>query len=438
MEIQNFPCSRRSLVRFGSLAMLAGANGMVFGGPAFAQAAMRSQVTISDLQTMLIQGPGRTYVYVKVTADNGQFGIGEAYGSPGVGVSEQILSMKPQLVGKNPLEIDKIYTTLDEGAKSLAGPRTDGSAHMLIRAASGIEMALWDLAGKVLDVPLSVLMGGRFRDHVRMYDHSRPENALDKTSCREWANKVRADPAGFTAHKIGIFRTDSIWDANGVNPDNGKDPGNRFMTTQEIRRLGEGFANMREAIGWDQDLMVHCHWELDLTSAIRLAEAVAPSKPLWLEDPLMVDYNDSWKQLAMRSPVPIHTGENLARREGFMPFITNQATHFVNPDLRNSGGFLETKRIADIAAIYGIPMTTHNTASQLHTYQVAQWASSIRDYVIGETVTGRGDWMDQVLELDGSYIEHGYIKVSDRPGTGAVLNRDVVEPNLAPGETWWN
>src|SRR5947207_3012995 len=135
-------------------------------------ASERKRVKIRDVQTMTIQGASRTYVYVRIVSDDGAYGIGEAYGTPGVGVSEQILSLKPWLVGKDPLEIDKLYTTLGEHSKDLSGARTDGSAHSLMRAASGIEMALWDLAGKVLGVPTHTLLGGKFRDRVRVYDHA--------------------------------------------------------------------------------------------------------------------------------------------------------------------------------------------------------------------------------------------------------------------------
>ncbi len=109
-------------------------------------AAERKRVKVRDLQVMLLQGPSRTYTLVKVTADAGPYGIAEAYGSPAVGVKEQVLSLKPWLVGKDPLEIDKLYTQMGEGTRDLSGTRTDGSAHNLMRAVSGIEMALWDLA----------------------------------------------------------------------------------------------------------------------------------------------------------------------------------------------------------------------------------------------------------------------------------------------------
>ena len=393
-------------------------------------AAEKNKLKIRDVRTMTIQGPSRTYVLVKVVADDGLFGIAEAYGTPGISVKEQVLSMKGELIGKDPLQIDSIYTFLDEHVKDLSGTRTDGSAHNLMRAASGIEMALWDLAGKALGVPASTLLGGRFRQKVRVYDHAAPRNMLDKASCREWAQKVKADPSGFTAHKFGFPHTKA-------DSDLGRDLSNRVLTTKELIQIRQGFENCREALGWDHDIMVHCHWEYDLRTAIQIAEAVEPIKPLWFEDPLQVEYSDVWSKLCQSVHVPVCTGENLARRQGFKDFIIQHGADILHPDLRNSGGFLETKRIADMADVYGIPMANHNTGSQVHTYATCQWAASIRDYMTCETITGTGDWMDQMLVLNGPYIQNGFVQVTDRPGLGLELNPDTVKARLAPGETWW-
>jgi L-alanine-DL-glutamate epimerase-like enolase superfamily enzyme len=384
---------------------------------------------IRDVQSMVLSGP-RTYTLVRVVADNGVSGIAEAYGSPAIGVKEQILDLKPLLVGKDPLGIDALYTHLGEGGKSLSGTRTDGSAHSLMRAASGIEMALWDLAGRLLGQPVTTLLGGRFRDRVRVYDHEAPKNMLDKSSCRAWAAKVKEDKSGFTAHKFGFPHTSEAQDG-------GRDPGNRVLSTKEIINIGKGYENCREAIGWDHDIMVHCHWEYDLRTSIQIAEAVAGIKPLWLEDPLPVEYSESWKRLVASSRVPICTGENLERRQGFKDFIINQAADILNPDLRNSGGFLETKRIADMAEVFGLPVCNHNTGSQLHTWATCQWAGAIRDYMTCETVTGQGGWMDQLLALDGRYIERGFVHVNDKPGLGVDLNPDTLKAHLGPGESWW-
>ena len=220
-------------------------------------AAERKRAKIRDLQVMVMQGPGRTYTLVKITADSGAYGIAEAYGSPGVGVKEQVLSLKPWLVGKDPLEIDKLYTQMGQGTSSLSGTRTDGSAHNLMRAVSGIEMALWDLAGKILEVPTSTLLGGRFRDRVRVYDHAAPRDMLDKASCADWAAKAKAHPSGFTCHKFGFRNSDPA-------TDKARDLSNRVLTTKELIAVRDGFENCREAIGWDHDLMAHCHWQYRL------------------------------------------------------------------------------------------------------------------------------------------------------------------------------
>jgi len=415
--------SRRSFLGAGAVAALL---------PSYSElaAAERNQLKIRDVRTMTLQGPARNYVLVKIVADDGVYGVAEAYGSPAIGVSEQILAMRPWLISKDPLQIDVIYTLLDEHTANLSGTRTDGSAHSLLRAASGIEMALWDLAGKALGVPTSTLLGGRFRQKVRVYDNAAPRNMLDKASCRDWADRVKADPAGFTAHKFDLPHTDPASDP-------AHDASNRVLTTRELIQVRQGFENCREAIGWDHDIMVHSHWEYDLRTAIQIAEAVEPIKPLWLEDPIQIDYSDAWVKLCQASHVPILTGENLARRQGFKDFIINHGCDIIHADLRNSGGFLETKRIADLADVFGLPMANHNTGSQLHTWATCQWAASIRDYMTCETITGAGGWMDKLLLLDGPYIQEGFLRVTDTPGLGVDLDPDVVKAHLAAGETWW-
>lgn len=291
-------------------------------------------------------------------------------------------------------------------------------------------MALWDLAGKILGVPATTLLGGAFRDRVRVYNHARPRNMLDKASCREWAQQVKADPSGFTAHKFGPSHTNPADDA-------GRDLSNRRLSTKELSLIRQGFENCREAIGWDHDIMVHCHWEYDLRTSIQLAEAVAPMRPLFLEDPLPVPYSESWRRLVAASGVPILTGENWMRRSEALPFIINNGCDILHPDLRNSGGFLENKRMADLADLFYLPMANHNTGSLINTMASIQWAAGIRDYMACETVIGKGDWMDKVILHDGPIVKDGFIELPNKPGLGIELNPDVVKAHLADGETWW-
>jgi L-alanine-DL-glutamate epimerase-like enolase superfamily enzyme len=409
-------------------------------------ASERKRARIRDIQVMVMQGP-RTYTLVKVVSDTGVWGIGESYGSPGAGVKEQILLVRPSLIGKDTLDIDTLFSGL--------GNRTDGSAHSLMRAVSGIKMAVWDLAGKILEVPTSTLLGGKFRDKTRVYDHTAPTNQLDKKACADWAAEVKASPAGFTCHKFspqpdplsaggggrgrgaGRGAASSGRGGGAAGDEGGGRGGSRVLSARQIMNIQQGWENVREAAGWDRDVMVHCSWNYDLRTSIQIADAVAPIKPVWLEDPMAVPYTESWKRLTEVSKTPICMGENLVFREQFMDFIMNVGADIIHPDLRNTGGFLPTSRVAQLASLYGLPMATHNTGSQVNTYAAAQWAGSIKDYIALETITGQGDWMDKVLLLPGSYIKDGFIEVHDRPGLGIELNPDVVRAHLAPGETWW-
>jgi len=384
-------------------------------------AAERGRARITEIRVMVLQGP-RTYTLVKILTDAGVYGIGEGYGSPGVGIKEGVLELRPYFIGKDPLQIEALYNGL--------GTRIDGSAHMLLRAVSAIEIALWDLAGKLLNQPVTTLLGGRYRDRVRVYNDDGPRNMLDRASCNEWADRMKSDPAGWTAFKIPPPRSTP-------KLDNARDPANRVLTSREIREIRQAFEYCRDAIGWDYDLIVHCHWEYDLRSAIQLAEAVEPIKPLWLEDPMPPDYSESWARLAQVSKVPIGTGENLARRQGFKDYIMNQACDIAQLDVRNTGGLLESKKIADLAELFYVPMAAHNTGSAVNTMATIQWAASVRDFLAAETLIGRRNWMDDVIVHEGPIIAGGYIAVPQKPGLGIELNANVVRANLAEGEKYW-
>ncbi len=383
-------------------------------------AADRNKVKITDIQTMILQGP-RTYTLVRIDTDAGVHGFAEAYGSPGIGIKEAVHELKQFFVGKDPLQIDRLYT----------GYRyTDGSAHAQQRAMSGIEMALWDLAGKLLDVPTHALLGGKFRDKVRLYDHSKPDDFFDKAVVRDWAQKVKESPYGINMHKFGPLRNDPA-------DDFGRDPSNRMLSSAELVRMRKGFDNFREAMGFEHDFLVGCHWEFDLRSSIELARMLEELKPRFLEDPLPVAYSESWKRLAQMSPVPICTGENWMRRAEALPFIVNAALDIIHPDLRNSGGFLENKRMADLADLYFLPVANHNTGSIVNGMATIHWASTIRDYFACETVFFDGGWMDDVIVHDEPLCQGGFVTVPDKPGLGIELDPDVVKAHLAEGERWW-
>jgi L-alanine-DL-glutamate epimerase-like enolase superfamily enzyme len=435
--------SRRQFLA-GSGAVAASA---VLGGPLTTLQALaateRGKVKITDIKVMILQGP-RTYTYVKVLTDAGLYGIGEGYGSPGVGVKEGVLEIRPYFIGKDPLDIEALYLGL--------GQRVDGSAHMLLRAVSAVEPALWDLAGKILNVPTVTLLGGKVRPSVRMYHDEGPRDMLDKASCREWADRMKSSPAGWTGFKIGPQRGGAGRGGGGRGrggaPADGAASGGgeetqrtglavRTLTTRELIDIQKGFENTREAIGWDYDIMFHGNWSYDLISAIRLSQALESVKPLWIEDPLPPAYSDAWTHLTSVSRVPILTGENLGRRQDWIDFFSKKGIHIGQLDVRNVGGLLEAKKISDLADLYLLPMCSHNSASILCNFAAVQWAASVRDFLAAETMIGNGTWMDDVILHDGPIVKNSQIVLPDKPGIGVELNPDVVKAHLAKGETWW-
>jgi L-alanine-DL-glutamate epimerase-like enolase superfamily enzyme len=240
---------------------------------------------------------------------------------------------------------------------------------------------------------------------------------------------------GWTAAKVGIIR-DQPWNALD----------NRRISNVEVDKNEKGYANLREAMGWEFDIAVHCHWEFDFDSALRLARAVAPIRPWWMEDPLPIAYNEQWVKLTEQSPTPILTGENLYGRDDFRPFIVNQGVNAIEIDVSMAGGLLEAKKIADLAETYYIPVATHNVAGPIATVASANLAASVREFLGHEVFisnpinqAGRGVNGDpDVLGYDKELVKDGYLQLTDRPGLGIELNEDLLKSYLVDGEDWWD
>jgi mandelate racemase/muconate lactonizing enzyme-like protein len=218
------------------------------------------KVKITEITALQIKNiAGNSLIRIKT--DSGVVGYGEA-GASGPMARARIETMKPLLIGQDPLEIEVHF----ENMTSLMHPYV---AH--IPTISGIDIALWDLAGKILGVSVSTLLGGPFRDSILMYSHGvLLKNALDPASCRDWAQAIRQLPEGFNAFKIDI------------HPIIGVTAG-RFADTlnsAQLRNVNRAYKNLREAVGDEIDIAVHCHNELDTPSAIGVAKAVETMSPL--------------------------------------------------------------------------------------------------------------------------------------------------------------
>jgi len=405
--------SRRDLLRLAA-ALPAGG----FLAPYRALAAPHiNRVKITNVRAMAIKNIAGNCL-IRVDTDAGITGYGEA-GSSGPMARGRLQTMKPMLVGKDPLLIEVHFHNLTTLMHTYM-------AH--IPTISGIDMALWDLAGKLIGLPVAALLGGPFRDAIPMYSHGVGLNMLDKASCRDWAQRIKAMPEGFTAFK------------NGIDPVLGV-PSARFAYTLDsatLRKVGRAFANCREAVSDEIDVAVHCHNELDNLSAIGVAKAVEPMNPLFIEDALPPPFSEAWMALRHATRLTLLTGEKLELVRGFRPFLDNQAVNIIHPDLAFAGGITGVRKIADYAMLTRTPVALHNVGSLILTYANAHFGSSIHNFYRSESQLGRPNHYIEEMAANGAPdVRKGLLKVPTGPGLGLEINTDFLRKNLVEGEEWW-
>ncbi len=377
----------------------------------------QGKVKITAIKAMAIKSIANNCL-IKVETDQGLAGIGEA-GASGPMARARIQTMQGLLVGKDPLAIELHFHNMTSLMHTYM-------AH--IPTISGIDMALWDLAGKITGLPVCVLMGGPFRDAIPMYSHGDPRALLEKSSATEWGAKVKAQPEGFTAYKIGI---DPIL---GV-------PSAKFaptLTSAQLRAVAKAYGNARDAVGDAIDIAVHCHNELDTPSAINMCKAVEPMNPLFVEDPLNVVFHEGWLSLKRNTRLTILTGEKLEMVRGFKPFVDHQACDIIHPDLAFAGGMTGTKKIANYAYETRTPVALHNVGSLVLTFASAHFGSAIQNFYRSESALGRPTrHVEQMAASGAPEVVEGKLKVPMRPGLGVDLNAGYIRANLVDGEPWW-
>lgn len=320
------------------------------------------------------------------------------------------------LIGKDPLAIQVHFHNM-----FYAYPQR--GRH--IRILSGIDIALWDLAGKLLGLPVHRLLGGPFRDEIPLYSHCAGGDFLSREAWRDRAQALKDDPHGFKAYKIDIHHALGV-KMQEVIPSIGP---------REVRKVQQAYELAREAIGDDIDIIVHCHNELDLPSAIRVAQAIEPIKPLYYEDAVSSTSPEAWLALRRSTRLPLLTGENLELAEGALPLLQNQAVDCLQPDLINSGGITGVKVIADLAALYQIPICLHNVSGYALNLASQQLSAAIFNCPMLECTRNA----DQAPEAASNtpIIRDGKMKVSTLPGLGIDLDHEYLEAHRAEGEPWW-
>jgi L-alanine-DL-glutamate epimerase-like enolase superfamily enzyme len=387
------------------------------------------KVKITDVKCMIVRGTW-DWNLIKIETDAGVSGIGEAYWGPGV--KDMILrQFKPLIVGEDPLNVDRLYTKMlmRSGGYGATGGVT-------ITAASGVEIALWDLAGRLLQTPVCNLLGGRFRDRVRFY---RTLQAPDRPSeAASWSEQVAEAKSnnkyGFTAFKVQGDSVPSSSDPTYIEP--GHDIYTNQLTNKDIDRIVMRMHGIRSVLGPDGDFAMECHWKYSMGDATALLNAVEQVRLMWAEDPLPAENTDAMAKLARMTRTPICTGENLYGLHGFRTLIESQACAGVHIDMPKSGGLLESKRISDFANLYNIWTAAHNPASPIGTIASVHAAAAMHNFRIHELAKWVDWWPDMVIH-EGPFWTDGHYVIEDKPGLGVELNPDVVKAHLAPGESWW-
>jgi galactonate dehydratase len=378
----------------------------------------RGRVKITAVRAMQIRNiAGNTLI--KVETDAGLVGYGEA-GVSGPMARARIEHMKGLLIGQDPLSIERHFQNMT----SLMHPYM---AH--IPSISGIDIALWDLAGKITGQPIHYLLGGPYRDAIRLYSHGPGGDLQDIGKLREWAARVKEAPERFTAFKTNI------------DPLLGARSGRYTVTidSDQVRRVRRGFQNLREAAGESIDVAVHCHNELDVTSAIQVAKAVEPIDPLFYEDPLQVPYTEGWSAVKRSTRVPLLVGEKLELVSGFKPFLDHQAADIIHPDLAFAGGFTGTRKIADYAMLFRTPVALHNVGSLVLCCASAHFGSAIFNFYRSESALGRPTrHVEQMAAGKPPQVKDGHLTVPEGVGLGFAPNEDYLRSQLMPGEPFWS
>ncbi|WP_224269161.1 mandelate racemase/muconate lactonizing enzyme family protein [Haloprofundus salinisoli] len=370
-------------------------------------------VEITDVQTTMIDG-NFPWTLVRVYTDAGVVGTGEAYW--GAGVPELIQRMTQFVVGENPLDIDRISEHL---IQKMSGEGSIGG--VTVTAISGIEIALHDLVGKLLDVPAYQLLGGKYRDRVRVYCDCHTEEEADPEACADEAERVVED-LGYDALKFDLDVPSGLE----------KDRANRHLRPGEIRHKAEIVEKVTERVKDRADVAFDCHWTFSAGSAKRLARAIEDYDVWWLEDPVPPENHDVQREVTQYTSTPITAGENVYRKHGHRRLLEEQAVDIIAPDMPKVGGMRETRKIADMADTYYVPVAMHNVSSPVATMASAHVGAAISNSLAVEYHSYELGWWEDLVEED--VIENGYIEVPEKPGLGLTLDMDVVEERKVEGE----
>ncbi len=342
----------------------------------------------------------RNYVFVKVETDEGIDGWGEAT-MGAVSVTGVIEELGEILVGRDPFRIEEAWQTLYNFSHNLRG----GVLHMA--AISGIDIALWDIKGKALNVPVYELLGGAMRDKFWAYgrfDGQTPELAVE--NAMSWVEQ------GLTALKGDPHSHKGL-----------------FPTAESQRDALAKVEAVRDAVGDDVELMIEVHGRLSTEGAISMGRALEQYRPFWFEEPVPPENIDAMLKVRDAVNIPLATGERIYTKWGFRELFEKQVVEFVQPDICHAGGILELKKLAAMAETYYLGFCPHNPYGPINTLAALHVDAASPNFLVQEG--GHADWYRHVVKGDFPFQKDGYFDLPTGVGLGIELDEEALVKNPA-------
>lgn len=356
---------------------------------------------ITDIKPFIVTAHNDNWVYIKVYTDEGITGVGEcSLETREQTVSTAVLELKRHIVGADPFDTEKLFYLCFRDAYW-------GACAVLTSALSAVDIALWDIKGKALGVPIYQLLGGKFRDKLRVYANRWffGGDTPDKLA-RLAENTVKK---GYTAMKWDPFYK-----------------AEHCISPQDLRGVIAQVKAVRNAVGEDVDLLIEGHGRFNPHTALIISNELAPFKPFFFEEPVEPENFDSLAQVKARSPIPVASGERWCTKSDFRAAIAAGSIDIAQPDIRICGGLTEAKKIAALCEAAQIPVAPHNIHGQIGTAASMHLACSIPNALILEYSVEEIEWKERLFDYQYKPI-NGYMHISDRPGLGIDFDENVAE-----------
>ncbi len=389
-----------------------------------------SALKITDLRVATVVKPGPSPCpLIRIDTNQGVYGLGEVRDGAS---STYALFLKSRILGENPLQIDKLFRKI----KQFGGPARQAGG------VCAIEMALWDIAGKVYGAPVYAMLGGKHRDKIRLYADT-TESKDPKVYAQRM--KERKEVMGLTWLKMDLGvemvadKPGTITQASGLTEWEMTSVPHTLLgvevTDKGVALLEEYVAAIREAVGMEIPLAMDHLGHVGIHSILRLAKAYEKYNLAWIEDVIPWQYTDLLKRITDESPLPILTGEDIYLKEPFEVLCEKGAVDKIQPDLASAGGILETHKIGDMAWDHGVPMALHFAGTPICCMANVHCAAATLNFLALEHHSLDVPWWSSLVEEGAKkpIVESGWIAVPDRPGLGVTLNEDVVRQHLMPG-----